>query len=277
MPHAFSDFGKAANDLLNDTYNYDQTYQVKIKSSDGVSCDLKSSIETGASKSLSCKSSFDLLGGKVDLKFDGSGKTTTDVNFSDVGIDGLSAKISAAGTLTQFDRDSVATKFTYNTASLNSQTTAKVSGVISTNAVFDVAGVTIGAEAKLNATEAKLESYGAALGYGTGDLTAAASFTDNFSKLSASGFYKIDDSTNFALSASTALSGEDKSGPSVSVGVSKSNDGKTVKAKVDSAGVFSFAFKQAVRDNMNLAISASVDTGKLADGAKLGINVVSEL
>lgn len=277
MPTSYGDFGKAAGDLLNKEYQFNNKLKATTKTANGVKITTEGVM--AGNKSILAKTSAAFThssGIKVDkLQVTTDGRVVGEFSLNGV-VDGASfnfkcedgnAGANAKGKAYK-QKGSVGVE--YGTDALNFEGTLDVVNgpTVSANTVFSYDKFLFGGDFSYNTqfddenSDAGLTGFGAKVAYNTSDATYVFSAGNKFDAYSLSVHQKVDSDTTVALQADY---GAKKQSKSLTLGGSYRMDRDTeLQGKVNSAGQVSFNFLQQVSPKVKLGASVALDATNFA-------------
>lgn len=280
---AFSDIGKAPNDLLNRDYYHlaPANIEVKTKAPNGVAFAVKG--KTNAAN--------DSIAGSLEGKYSdkATGLTLTQ-GWSTANV--LDTKIELNNALAPGLKGELLTSY----SPVKNAPTAKLNFHFSQPSVYgraffdlfkgptfigDVAfgqnGFLAGAEFGYDISSGTVTRYAVALGFAAPSYTAAITSTSNLSVFSGSYYHKISPLTEVGAKAVYDSANPAKA-VALEVGTKHQLDNTAfVKAKINSQAIAALAYSQVLRPGVRLGLGVSFDTQKLNESAhKLGLSLTVE-
>ncbi|VVT52058.1 uncharacterized protein SAPINGB_P003303 [Magnusiomyces paraingens] len=280
---AFSDIGKAPNDLLSRDYFHlaPAAIEVKSKAPNGVAFTVKgkaNQANTAISGSLEGKFSDKPTGLTLTQGWSTANVLDTKIELSNAIAPGFKAEL-----LTSYApaKNTTSAKVNFHFSQPNFYGRAffdLLKGPIFTGDVaFGQSGFLVGSEFGYDISSGAVTKYSVALGYGAPSYTAAITATSNLSVFSGSYYHKISPLTEVGAKAVYDSANAAK-GVALEVGTKHQLDSSAfVKAKINSASIASLAYSQVLRPGVKLGLGVSFDTQKLNESAhKLGLSLTVE-
>jgi voltage-dependent anion channel protein 2 len=275
---AFSDIAKSSNDLLTrDFYHLSvASLEIKTKAPNGVAFTVKGKSNNQGPLSGSLETKYNDKATGLTLT---QGWTTANV---------LDTKIELDEALTPGLKGELTSSFLPATGTKN----AKLSlyfrqPAFHARAFFDLLkgptftgdvtvgheGFLVGAEIGYDILDGKITKYSTAAGFSAPVYTAAVTATNNLNVISASYYHKVNDSTE--AGAKATWDRKSSSAVGLEVGTKHKLDATAfAKAKVNSQGIATIAYSQALRPGVTLGLGLSADTQRLSESAhKIGFSL----
>jgi len=283
-PPAFSDLGKAANDLLNkDFYHTAQaTLDVKLKAPNGTNINIKGKQGFDGVTTGSAEGKYSLKGITVTNAWTTAALLDSKVELANVaGVDGT--KIDLQNLWNPSKSNSAAQKVTlaYKTPNLHTRTFlnyATASGNVDAvvDAVAGADGFLVGGEAGYDLQKAAITKYSVGLGYTTPQYTATVQGIQNLSVISASYYQKIGAQTEVGVKAGYDVQAAKASGLEVASKY-KLDPATFAKAKINDRGIAALSYNTRLNAGTTLGLGLSLDTHKLNEaGHKIGTSLTFE-
>jgi len=284
-PGKYKDIAKAANDLLNDSYQYNNKVKLKTKSTTGVTFTTEG-VLTGRGVSGKIGSSFKAYEGiNVDkLQYTTDGRVVVESSLANA-IEGFKFKVTAedgssVGASGKEYKPQGTISAEYGSDSLSFLGKVDVTNgpslYASTLASYD--GVLFGGEVKYNTDfdgsgSGTLQDFGGAIGYKASDYSVVLKSAKKTSQLNLAVHHILSPEYAFGAVASYA---RDSGKTALDVGGTYKVDGANeLQGKVNSSGIVSGNWITKVSPSVKLTASASFDATDLGgSNGKFGLSFV---
>lgn len=266
----FSDLSKAAQDLFKDDFGAGNVkLTLKSTSTNGVALKVEGSKATDSNNvSAELESKFTNSNGfTVKETWNTKNSVTTEVSAKDKGLKGSS--VSVAGTFSPVKGfQSFKVKGDYATDQVTVDTVFD-GKVLTTAGVFQFNHFQVGVSTNVDAAKTSLTGYTIGAGYTAGDIIVN-SLIKNGTDVEGSIFHTPRANIKAGVNFSFARANED-TGIEV-VGAYAADKDTTYKVKVNNKLELNLAYRQALRQGVNLTLSAQIDVSRLnSDNHKLGL------
>jgi len=282
---AFSDLGKAANDLINkDFYHLSQaTLDVKLKAPNGTNVTVKGKqafdgVTTG---SIEGKHTLKPQGVTITQAWTTASLLDSKVELADVVAPGAKVDIQNLWNPSKPSAAAQKLNLAYKHANVHSRAFVNY-GTQNGNidAVLDVTagheGFLVGGEAGYDVQKAALTKYSLGLGYQTPTYTASIIGTQNLSIIAASYYQKVNSSVEVGAKAGYDVNNKKASGLELASKY-KLDPLSFAKVKINDRGIAALAYSTKLNAGTTIGLGLSLDTNKLNEaGHKIGTSLTFE-
>jgi voltage-dependent anion channel protein 2 len=268
-PPKYKDLGKSANDILNEDFKFEHSFEVKSKFNGfdikSTFCDKGKGL-TGAMEFKKGVASVGDVTVKSDHAFDDPTLTIENSSLMKglklkADVPCLPAKLTSKGI-------TISPEYKHDLLMLTAKTdTKKKSSVV--DVCFAAGPATAGVKTTLG-IDGKATGTEAAVQYKAGSINVFAKYEKDTNKASGSLHTSLNSDLAVAMSASVGPEkGSKETSVDVVMGAHYTIDGaNSVKGKVDKKGILSVCYVSKARKDLELKVTASIDSGNLSQSNK---------
>jgi len=264
----FSDIGKPAKDILTGGYNYDHKVSVNTKTGNNV--DLSSNyVLKGDTPAVDFKTTCSMFGkAKCDTTLSNTGSIKLGFTFDDI-MPGLKATVN--GSVPDVNSGSMAVQYVKDNLGMKASMGIGPSPKMDMSVGFGMDALALGGEAAYDTVSGSLTKYGVGVQYKMDDLTMAVGLADKLDTATISAVHYANKDWTVAGDITRKLS---SGANTFSLGAStKTVDGATAKATVDSNGLLSAMYTTKLNKSVTMSACSQMDTKSLSKPVKLGFQL----
>mmetsp|Transcript_78240 Transcript_78240/g.114581 ORF Transcript_78240/g.114581 Transcript_78240/m.114581 type:complete len:273 (+) Transcript_78240:51-869(+) len=270
-PPKYKDLGKKANDILNEDFKFEQTFELKSQVNGVEVKSIFSDKGKGMTGNMECKKGVSSVG-DVTIKTDHAFENPSLMIENTSMMKGLKLKAEMPCLPDKLKKNGVviSPEFKHDSVMFTAKAESGKQCVV-IDASFAAGPANVGLQTKATAN-GKVSGTSAALEYTAGSMILAGKYELDKGAFAGSMHTSVNDQTDVAVAFS--------SGGDLTLGANYKIDGDSnVKGKVDKKGVISLFYIQKVRKDLTLKVSAAIDSGNLSgsNAHKWGLQAVMSM